>query len=703
LLSSVLTRPTVLGSTTPRLKTPPLVSGPPGPCGCGCALTPETSFGFSVVDFAADILLRPADPWQRWLLIHAGELLPDGRPRFRSLLVLVARQNGKTELLVILSAYWQFVQRVPLILGTSSKLEYAEESWTKAVKLIESCPDLAELRPPRWTSNTNGKQESWTSEGARYKIAASNADGGRSLTVHRLVLDELRQHYDYTAWDAAVPAMNAVPDAQAWCLSNAGDDRSVVLNDLRDMALQFVETGEGDPRLGIFEWSAPEDADPEDLAALAQANPNLGRRIDPDVLLGDARRAVLKGGPVLAGFKTEYMCIRVKTLGAPPPIGEELWLSLADAASETVGDVALAVDVAPDQGSASIAVYGPRTDGRGHVEVVAMRTGASWVVPALVKLKALHNPVAIGLFGAAGALLPSLAKEGITPPADRKRPMRGDLAMPYASDLAESWGGFLVAANSDDLRHRDQAPLTAAVGNARVKKAGEAESLDRRTPTGDVGPLNAAIGARWAYVTRVDRVVGDLVYEGWNPAVHVVDRFDIPADWPRFLAVRFGYVTPFTCQWWAEDPGGTLWMYREIYLTGRLVEDHAANILRLSQGEPKPATVVADHDAEDRPTLQRHLGMGTTAAKKSVSDGVQAFASRLNANRLYLLRDSLVERDATLAAADLPTCLAEEISSYVWAPGKEAPADDNDAGCTAARYAVAFKDLRKRAGTRGWI
>src|SRR3546814_18105149 len=69
-------------------------------------LRPATSYGFAVVEFARDILERPLDPWQEWLVIHAGELLPDGRPRFRKVLVLVARQNGKTELLVILSLFW---------------------------------------------------------------------------------------------------------------------------------------------------------------------------------------------------------------------------------------------------------------------------------------------------------------------------------------------------------------------------------------------------------------------------------------------------------------------------------------------------------------------------------------------------------------------------------------------------------------------
>ena len=256
----------MLGRTEPRLFTPPLRD-----------LTPETSFGFDVIEFADGVLARPLDPWQQWLAVHACELLPDGRPRFRKVLVLVARQNGKTEFLVVLSLYWQFVEAVGLILGTSTKLDYAKESWTKAVKLAERTRAFDDLRPARWKRETNGEQESWTNEESRYKIAASNEEGGRSLTIHRLILDELRQHHSYAAWDASEPATSAVPDAQIWALSNAGDARSVVLNDLRASAL---DDPDDDPRLGIFEWSAPPDADPLDIDALAMANPNLGRRLD---------------------------------------------------------------------------------------------------------------------------------------------------------------------------------------------------------------------------------------------------------------------------------------------------------------------------------------------------------------------------------------------------------------------------------------
>ncbi|MBM0274127.1 hypothetical protein [Micromonospora tarensis] len=313
------------------------MTGPPGPCGCGCALTPETSYGFDVDEFARDVLRHPLDPWQRWSAVHAGELLPDGSPRFSIVLILVARQNGKTELLVVLALYWLYVARIALVLGTSTKLDYAKESWKKAVKLARSILELSAEIPKRsGVRKANGEQELVVVpldaanpddpddlEACRYKIAAANEEGGRSLSIGRFIADELRQHHSYEAWDAAEPATSAVDGSQTFALSNAGDDRSIVLNDLRESALAFIERGEGDGDVMLAEWSAPEDADPFDLAALAQANPNLGTRKNARKLLANARRAVARGGRALNGFKTEHMCIRVKVMN--PAIDPGAW------------------------------------------------------------------------------------------------------------------------------------------------------------------------------------------------------------------------------------------------------------------------------------------------------------------------------------------------------------------------------------------
>jgi phage terminase large subunit-like protein len=70
-------------------------------------LTPQTSKGFECIEFAEDILDVTLLPWQKWLLIHALELLEDGTYRFRKVIVLVARQNGKSWRWQKLSRNWR--------------------------------------------------------------------------------------------------------------------------------------------------------------------------------------------------------------------------------------------------------------------------------------------------------------------------------------------------------------------------------------------------------------------------------------------------------------------------------------------------------------------------------------------------------------------------------------------------------------------
>jgi phage terminase large subunit len=209
-----------------------------------------------------------------------------------------------------------------------------------------------------------------------------------------------------------------------------------------------------------------------------------------------------------------------------------------------------------------------------------------------------------------------------------------------------------------------------------------------------------------------------IIYEDWNPALHLIDRFPIPQEWPRWWAVDFGYTNPFVLQWWAEDPDGRLILYRELYRTKRLVEDHAADALACVAPdgewiEPRPMGIICDHDAEGRATLERHLKLSTVPAnKKVVTEGIQAVASRMKPQgpdgrpRIELMRDSVERRDPDLIEAKKPTCTAEEVPGYIWAPptagrkAKEEPQKEDDHGCDGMRYVVSHRDLRGRSRVR---
>jgi PBSX family phage terminase large subunit len=204
-----------------------------------------------------------------------------------------------------------------------------------------------------------------------------------------------------------------------------------------------------------------------------------------------------------------------------------------------------------------------------------------------------------------------------------------------------------------------------------------------------------------------------IIYESYDPAIHVVDRFPIPEGWPAWVSVDFGFNHPFVAQVWREDGDGRLFLVGEIFKTGVLVEDHARQLKSmLAQMKIRPRAVICDHDAEDRATLEKHLGMGTSPAKKTVSDGIQAVQSRLRVQpdgkpRLFIMRDAVVKRDPALVDASRPASTEEEFPSYVWAvrPGgnlKEEPLKEMDDGMDALRYMVAERDLGARPRYRSF-
>lgn len=209
---------------------------------------------------------------------------------------------------------------------------------------------------------------------------------------------------------------------------------------------------------------------------------------------------------------------------------------------------------------------------------------------------------------------------------------------------------------------------------------------------------------RWGRWTSAEGVI----YTDYEAAIHLIDPFDVPAEWTRWWVVDFGYSNPFCWQHWAQDPDGRLYLVQEIYRTGRLVEDHARDIRNLVAPDgawiaPRPRMVICDHDAEDRATLQRHLSIGTVAARKDVTAGIQLMQARLRPAgdgkpRMFFFRDATAERDQALAEAGKPTSTAEELDGYVWEPSpdgkpsKERPLKVNDHGADCARYLCAHVD-----------
>jgi hypothetical protein len=499
--SQPLTRSTtsphvVLGEVVPRLWTPALRD----------LEDPEASWGWDFVAFC-ELIGWPLDPWQVWLAIHLGELFPDGRPRYRKAIILVARQNGKTLFTRLLILYWMWIERVPEIVATSTDRAAAKRSWKKVVELAERTPLLAQNLELRHTALQIGEEDFWNTHGSHYRFAAPTRRAGRGDTLPRGLLDELREHRNRDTWDAIVPAMNAVADALLVAISNEGDAESVVLHEEHDAAQTFIETGEGDRRTFLASWSAPTGAAPDDVDALAQANPGLGHRVQLDALIGQARAAMAAGGETLARFRIEILCQRVDLLEAA--IRPEDWSACGVHRDQAVDladhrrEVALVFEVAQDYSHASL-LAAVKVGEHVWGEVVAAWDGyecrkalrrdlPSWVE----RIK----PRKVGAF--AGGPAQSVADEFAT-----KRIGNVKFEFIRAEDVVRACMGFEEIVSAGHFRHTHDPLLDAQVKQAQQLPQGDGWRFARRGQA----PIDTVYGmAGAAHLARTLVKLGPVV------------------------------------------------------------------------------------------------------------------------------------------------------------------------------------------------
>lgn len=463
-------------------------------------LTRYTTIGYDIIDFAQDVLQIELVPWQKWLFIHAFELNKDGTFRFRTIIVLIARQNGKSKWAQIVSIFFQFVLRTRLIVGTAQSLDIAEEQWSGAVEMIEGHKSLNEQIDR--ICRSHGCESMQLVSGERYKVASSNRKGGRGLSSDLVLLDELREHTDWEAWSAITKSTNARPNAMMMCMSNAGDARSIVLRHLRIQAhkdcgdpdglyKEFADTledeTEDDDSLGIFEWSAEPECAKTDRNAWCQANPSLGYGF----LTERALKSSLKTDPD-AEFRTECLCQWIASL-IEKPFAEGAWEAGIDDNSKISAKSKLyfGIDMSKDRSRVSVAVCGLRADGNYHIELIDSRHGYVWVEDFLRKLAEKNGTLTIAAQGR-GAPIASYV-------GDLEKLDFLDLTLCEGKDIAGWTGRFYdsVMANIDlsdavPVMHRKQPMLDDAAQIAQKKSLGDGTMCwDRKNSDKDISSLCA--------------------------------------------------------------------------------------------------------------------------------------------------------------------------------------------------------------------
>ena len=201
-------------------------------------LTPATSDGYGVIEFAERFLHVNLYPWQKWLLIHGLETNPDGSYRFRRVVAEVARQNGKTTVMSVLCAWWLFVDsgRRPklspswkfLIVGAAQTLDNARAPYSAVLNWCNPTPQTDEeaaLAVPalqkrvQRVNNSHGEEAIICRNKAQYIVRADK--NIRSKSASRVVFDELREQHTDDGWNAVSQTTKAIWSSQLWGISHA--------------------------------------------------------------------------------------------------------------------------------------------------------------------------------------------------------------------------------------------------------------------------------------------------------------------------------------------------------------------------------------------------------------------------------------------------------------------------------------------------
>ncbi|EYT56034.1 hypothetical protein H490_0103945 [Leucobacter sp. UCD-THU] len=452
-------------------------------------LTPKTSAGFSAIRFA-DYLHRqlagtqfaelapPLLPWQKWFLIHALELNPDNSFRFKTVLLWVARQNGKTFLSALLILWRMYIDRDCIAIGVAQKLATAKKPYEQAMKIIAAIPRLKQELDRE--SRIGGELWFELTDGQRWWVDSAE-NGGRGLTFDLVFVDEILKHKTWAAWSALSKTTMARRRSQLIAASNTGDVTSIVQRDLHEKAMKTLE----DPasRTGLFWWSPPDGMPLDTPEAWAYSNPSMGYTITEDAI-----RAAWSTDPAPV-FRSEVGNLFIDA-SAGGPFQPGRWAAGTDRVSKRApgGDVFLCIEVSHNRQLAHIGFAALRADGNVHVGIMASRPGTDWLVPWLTSPDRTFAPAGI-TFQTKGAPVSSMLGEfenaGL------------EVTEWGGPDLGRATGLLLDGVNLGSVFHREQPLLDVAAGSAVMKQLGDGYAIDRKNSPGDASPLSAVAGALW--------------------------------------------------------------------------------------------------------------------------------------------------------------------------------------------------------------
>jgi hypothetical protein len=411
-----------------------------------------------------------ADEWQEQVLIGALGETADDRWAASRVGLLVPRQNGKNGILELRELAGLILFGEQLIIHTAHLLPTALEAFRRVRGFFDNYDDLR--KKVKRISQVNGAEGIELMSGQRLLFKARSKSAGRGFSGDCLIFDEAQELSDET-YGAALPTLSARPNPQVWLTGTppGPTTNGEVFERTRLHGLKGT-----DPRLYWAEWSCEPGVDLDDRANWQRANPAMGIRIRESAIANE--RSAMSDEE----FARERLAVW-QGASSPAVIDPVTWSSLADAGSDTVGQVAYAIDVSPDRSRASIGMAAWRPDGRRLVEFVEGRNSADWVVDVARRITDAQRPIGFVIDGGspAGSYVQAL------------RNARVPVITVGAREYANACGTLYDEAMGGLLAHLDQPTLNVALAAGRKRKIGVegAWAWHRVNAQADITPLVA--------------------------------------------------------------------------------------------------------------------------------------------------------------------------------------------------------------------
>jgi hypothetical protein len=446
--------------------------------------SPERATYGPAVGALARAMGVPLLPWQQYVVDVALEVDDAGRYCYQLVLVSTPRQSGKSTLFgAVLHHRAIVVPRCRAWFTMQTQKDAVDWLTNEAWPLLAPFGDHARLRRMAGSEHVR-----WNRSGGLVRPFPPTPAGLHGKVSDLVVVDEC-WNFDYvrgTQLDQAiVPTQATRPNAQVWKVSTAGDAAATWWLGTVEAGRAAALAGRTDG-LAYFDWSVADGVDPCDPASWADYHPAYGRTIGESSM----RAALVMLGPDEFGraYGNRWTSQVARVIPLPA------WRAAAapDLAEPTVGDLALAFDVAVDRSDAAIvAAWREPVSSAARLEVADRRDGVGWVADRVVDLVEKWRPRAV-YFDAAGPALDVadvLQRRGL------------DLVGLKAREYAAACAGLLDALVADPpaVQIRPNPDLDAAAAAAARRTLGDAWAWGRRQSTTSISTLTAATVALWAY------------------------------------------------------------------------------------------------------------------------------------------------------------------------------------------------------------